>query len=323
MSSASLAVTLFLFLVTSCTKEEDIKPSLEETPTPFSLAGIDVLLKDGLIHIPDGESMLTIDKEYKYASDLRAAVDRQVSFISSGEKFEDLSEEDFPATGSGLVPDEFKSVAHLNLIQGEQYLEPISDEPALLELANSNGQFAVGDELITVRSRKLIMIPLADIKEYGMMPEQHPMARVHYPTTNRIKIQTTAPKRNIGLCVKEFGNSGKGRRRLRGEIEENTGLRGIFSNEPTLNVRARTKFFRKGSFGIWYGEKADMLRHEGSLAFQFSNIGEYIDESDTDTQEFNTLFDKTGPVERFFGGINHTAFEGSSVEDCLSIPDTF
>ena len=278
------------------------------------------------MHVPSKEALIEIDRAFKYAPELRAAVNQQTDFLSSREKFETLSEDDFTANGSDAIPAAFKGVAHLKVIDDERYLDPINEEPILLELANDKGQLAVGDQLLTVRHEKFVLIPLVDAKEFGSNPEDHREAVTYYQTTKTKQPQSLTLKGNIGACepALEFGPSRKGRRRLRGEIEENSGVRGLVSDDPVLKVRARNKFYRRGSFGIWYGERADNMRHAGTLSFGSSGtFGEAIDEDCNNCQSFNTLFETEGPVERFFGGITHFVREGSSLEDCDSTPERF
>ena len=319
VSILATVVATLTFTAFSCQKEDSTQPTSPLTEQ-LTFAGVEVSFSNNLMHIASGADALHIDREFPYAKTLREAVNSQATFISSGELFDELTEDHFIAEGTGKVPDQFRHVAYLATIKGEQFVDPVNEEPILMELANTKGQLAIGDRLLTVRPDRMVLIPLKDLAEFGANPESHPQAEIRWDKKRIIQMNSIGEKVDIGDCSAEFGNSGRGRRRVRGFIEENEGLRGIFDNTPNLNVRAKTKFSRKGTFGIWYGEEADRLRQTGVLAFS-SNSGEFVDDEDSGISSLNYLFNSEGPVIRFTQGIRHTAADAGMINsDCFSRP---
>lgn len=223
-------------------------------------------------------------------------------FRSAHQLFESLGEEDFKEES---IPTTFRHVAYLLEEDGDKYLEPIINNSMLKHLANANAQLVIADKLLTIRLDQVVTIPFTDFVEYGEQPEQSPNAIVQPISRNILSLQ----KGNLDVCTADYSP----KRRVRGEVEENTGFLG---STQTCNYRVKTKLLRGGFGGIYYPKEADrIIRHRGDF-FQDQSVGIAVFEQNFNQKTLNTLVLNNVPCSTPAFRVNHYAETGTGNNNC-------
>ncbi|MEZ5043342.1 MAG: hypothetical protein R2828_25825 [Saprospiraceae bacterium] len=312
---ASLLLSLLFF--STCEKNANIT-SLEqpkEEISSFSFNGTSFSILDGRILINSQEEarileeavLLNQEEASQLFNNIPEYISAEQAYLSiNGTKLK--SEKDFEA---------FSSIAFFEKLAGDEYLEPVIDNLALRFIANHQRIFQIADRIYEITRDYGISIP-ADVYFHLSNEEKlnHPEAII-IPIFRKT-ISRTLMKDNVGRCRGNYEND----RRVTGELEETH----PFLNSSVTNLLVRTKHFKKGFLGRYYGERADELRHNGDLVVNHNNstFTFSVNQVRTNEQNFGTLFFfNTGNPTIEAGFADNFAREGGISGNCRCLPGVY
>lgn len=303
-------VAFFLLVLSSCgIEDENLTTPASIDSNSLLVGGVEIEFKEGIAYLPTVESAFALEDAIDGVNkeSIIAQLGNVTGFTSAEEKYQQLSEEMF--TSSDVIPAGYDKVAFFNTIGGDVYVDQIINIPFFMHLANENGQVVIGDVVVSLYKDLGVTIPVSEFVQFGSSPLESPLAK-RFKINAEVEVAVTTPdKGNLAVNTSDYGT----RRRIRGEIEQNIGFLGeVFGSQINgLTIRVRSKHYRKGAFGIFYGEKADQLRHVGGVLENTSNALFPFDVTRSNTQSFNTLvIEDSFGVQLGTGGSIHFANDG-------------
>lgn len=304
--------SVFLLVLSSCgIEDENLTTPASIDSNSLLIGGVEIEFKEGIAYLPTVESAFTLEDAIDGVNkeSIIAQLGNITGFTSAEEKYQQLSEEMF--TSPDVIPAGYDKVAFFNTIDGDVYVDQIINIPFFMHLANENGQVVIGDVVVSLYKDLGVTIPVSEFAQFGTSPLESPLAK-RFKINAEVEVAVTTPdKGNLAVNTSDYGN----RRRIRGEIEQNIGFLGeIFGSRiDGLTIRVRSKHYRRGAFGIFFGKKADFLRHVGGVLEATSNNLVSFDEDDEDKQSLNTLvIANSFGVQRGTGGSIHFADDGGA-----------
>lgn len=267
-------------------------------------------IKEGRLIFQSLEDIAFVESRLLQSGELGEWFDQQEYYQSANEAYLALSEEAVIDRNGDIS--EFSAYAFVKNDGGNLFLGAVIDDPAIRHLANERGILQVGDEVYQIFRE---MAVVANVETFFSLTIEELLNSPDKIRKIKIKRRLVSEEHdvrvNIDVCQGDYEN----KRRVKGELEERSSL---FSQN--VNCIARTKHFKKGAFGIYYGEKADQLSQFGCLSVNGNNgICFEVDKTLSNRQEIDRTF-FSGDNAFISGGntVRHYAREGTIDGECFT-----
>lgn len=233
----------------------------------------------GLINVENG--MLTFENEYdlkkvyEYITDdySRGAFLKQLpGFVSAASVFNQISEQE---VNEDQVKN-FQTIAYWKKEGDEAQLEPVISNPIYAMLYNQNAMMKVGNKIVQHTIEGLISFDVALLPSYpNLTPAQYHLA------PHPVSANTEATDRGTCSTVYAYQN-GNQYRKVTGRADAEwqmygDPLTGNYYYALTGWYGLETKNYKRGLFGAWYLNKADIIGVTVSgLSYSTTNENTYL-----------------------------------------------
>ena len=315
--SFSACTLVLCILLSSCQSDNEITSPSETLSSTFYVAGEELIVMDGLVHVPNQEALAAIDGSIHSVRELDVP---STNFTSLKESFDDfviefreLADPDSPMPA---VPAKYRPVVNIVEVDEDLYVKPTTDWPVYSALANQNAQLIVGSQLLTIVPKGIVIIPASGMQDYGSHPEDHPQATTHLFKENEVgSTEEGDAKGEVGYCDTHFGPRRKGHRKVVGKI-----ISRVNWFNGSISWKAQTKLWRMNWFRTYFPEEANEMEVNATL--DFGGSGEQVFETEDDTASIVLSFNSQGEITAFFGGGFHRAVEIGQNRSCFSQPQS-
>lgn len=139
-------------------------------------------------------------------------------------------------------------------------IEPIIPSILVRHIANEHGVVQIGQNVYQYSDDKVVVVPYDEVVDFTDLRQSNKFKEeIYIETENGLE---TSKRRLEGLATDNYTRSGDDHRlKARWYSRDKVKIGSIYFSEVFIEAKHQ----RKGSFGIWYGNREDEIRFSGSM----------------------------------------------------------